>query len=52
MVEELRKLGVGCKVAGVYIGAVGFYDDILLLASTRDGMQLMLHTRPCQEIKK
>ena len=52
MVEELRKLGVGCKVAGVYIGAVGFYNDILLLASTRDGMQLMLHTRPCQEIKK
>ena len=42
----LRRLGVGCKVAGVYMGAVGFCDDILLMAPTRDGMQLMLDT--CQ----
>ena len=46
LLVELRKLGVGCKVAGVYMGAVGFCDDILLLAPTRDGMQLMLDT--CQ----
>ena len=48
LLVELRKLGVGCKVAGVYMGAVGFCDDILLLAPTRDGMQLMLDT--CQAI--
>ena len=46
LLVELRKLGVGCHVAGVYMGAVGFCDDLLLLAPTRDGMQLMLDT--CQ----
>ena len=40
---ELRSLGVGCYVAGLFYGAVGFCDDILLLAPTRDGMQLMLN---------
>ena len=43
---ELRNLGIGCKVAGVYMGAVGFCDDLLLMAPTRDGMQAMLNT--CQ----
>ena len=44
LLVELRKLGVGCKVAGVYMGAMGFCDDLLLLAPTRDGMQVMLDT--------
>ena len=43
---ELSKLCVGCKMAGVYMGVVVFCDDILFLAPTRDGMQLMLDT--CQ----
>ena len=47
LLVELRKLGVGCRVAGVFMGAVGFCDDILLLAPTRDAMQLMLNT--CQQ---
>ena len=38
LLVELRQLGVGCKVAGVYMGAMGFCDDLLLLAPTRDGM--------------
>ena len=46
LLVELRSLGIGCKVAGVYMGAVGFCDDLLLLAPTRDGMQVMLDT--CQ----
>ena len=46
LLVELRTLGVGCRVAGVYMRAVGFCDDLLLLAPTRDGMQLMLDT--CQ----
>ena len=46
LLVELRKLGVWCRVAGVYMGAVGFCDDLLLLALTRDCMQLMLDT--CQ----
>ena len=44
LLQELRSLGVGCYVAGIYYGAVGFCDDILLLAPTRDGMQVMLET--------
>ena len=43
---ELRNLGVGCKVAGVFMGAMGSCDDLLLLAPTRDAMQIMLDT--CQ----
>ena len=41
---ELRALGIGCNVAGTYMGAVGFCDDLLLLPPTRDGMQVMLNT--------
>jgi hypothetical protein len=44
LLQELRSLGVGCYVADMYCGAVGFCDDILLLAPTRDGMQMMLKT--------
>ena len=47
LLVELRKLGVGCRVAGIYMGAMGFCDDIILLAPSRDGMQLMLDT--CQK---
>ena len=46
LLVELRKLGVGCKVAGFYMGAVGFCDDNMLLAPTSDDMQLILDT--CQ----
>ena len=46
LLVELRALGIGCKVAGIYMGAVGFCDDLALLAPTRDGMQIMLDT--CQ----
>ena len=38
----LRKSGVGCYVGGVFAGAVGYADELLLLAPSRDGMQKML----------
>ena len=44
LLQELRGLSVGCHVAGMYCGAVGFCDDILLLSPTRDAMQVMLNT--------
>ena len=44
LLQELRALGIGCHVAGVYMGAVGFCDDLLLLAPTLDAMQMMLNT--------
>ena len=41
---QLRKLGLGCHIQGVYMGVVGFCDDILLMAPTRSAMQAMLDT--------
>ena len=43
---NLRKLGVGCFVAGVFMGAFGYCDDLALLAPSRPAMQLML--RACE----
>ena len=42
LLQDLRRLGVGCHVQGVYMGAVGFCDDILLLAPSRSAMEDML----------
>ena len=44
LLQELRSLGVGCNLVGVFYGAVGFCDDILLLSPTRDAMDIMLAT--------
>ena len=38
----LRKEGVGCNVAGLYVGVVGYADDLLLLAPSREAAQVML----------
>ena len=51
LLQELRALGIGCHVAGIYMGAVGFCDDLLLLAPTLDGMQRMLYTCECFALK-
>ena len=39
---NLRNLGVGCYVGGVFMGAMGYADDLVLLAPSRTAMQLML----------
>ena len=39
---DLRKLGLGCHMGGMWMGAVGFADDILLLAPSRNAMVKML----------
>ena len=41
---ELRAAGVGCHLAGVFVGVVGYADDLLLLAPSRHAAQLMLRT--------
>ena len=41
---ELRRAGVGCHVAGLFVGVVGYADDLLLLAPSRDAAQRMLRT--------
>ena len=47
LLEELRKLGVGCHIGNTFFGAAGFADDVVLLAPSRSAMQLML--KVCQE---
>ena len=44
LIKELRRLGVGCHVGGLYMGVVVYADDVLLLAPTRGAMQRMLDT--------
>ena len=38
----LRESGFGCHIGGVFVGVVGYADDLLLLAPTRDAAQKML----------
>ena len=40
----LREAGVGCHVAGMFMGVVGYADYLLLLAPTREAAQLMRKT--------
>ena len=42
--RQLREAGVGCRLAGVFVGVVGYADDLLLLAPTREAAQHMLKT--------
>ena len=42
LIKELRHLGVGCHVGGMYMGVVVYADDVLLMAPTRGAMQMML----------
>ena len=42
LLKELRHLGVGCHVGGVWVGAAGYADDLILLAPSRTAMVRML----------
>ena len=42
LLETLRMKGLGCHVAGVWVGAAGYADDLFLLAPTRETMSRML----------
>ena len=42
LLKKLRTLGVGCFIAGVFVGATAYADDLLLLSPTRSGMEAML----------
>ena len=42
LIKELRKLGIGAYVAGVFMGASAYADDLVLVAPTRHAMQRML----------
>ena len=42
LIQELRKLGVGAHVGGLFMGVTMYADDLLLTAPTRGAMQQML----------
>ena len=42
LLKELRNQGLGCHVAGIWMGAAGYADDIVLLAPSRVTMARML----------
>ena len=42
LIQELRKLGVGAHVGGMFMGVTMYADDLLLIAPTRGAMQQML----------
>ena len=42
LLEELRARGVGCHIAGVFMGVVAYADDLFLLAPNRTAAQIML----------
>ena len=39
----LRKIGLGAHIAGLFMGAVCFADDVLLIAPSRTSIQRMLY---------
>ena len=43
LLKRLRALGLGAHVAGLFMGAVCYADDVLLIAPTRAAMQRMLY---------
>ena len=42
LLQEMRNLGVGCYVGGVFAGAGSYCDDLVLLAPTRSELQTLM----------
>jgi hypothetical protein len=42
LLQQLRELGVGCHIGGVFYGAALYADDLVLLAPCRSALQEML----------
>ena len=42
LLKELRHMGLGCHMGGMWVGAAGYADDLILLAPSRTAMQHML----------
>jgi hypothetical protein len=47
---ELREAGIGCHIGNIFMGVVGYADDLLLLAPSRDAAQQML--KKCEDFAK
>ena len=44
LLKRLRHMGLGCHMGGMWVGAAGYADDLILLAPSRTAMQQMLKT--------
>ena len=44
LLKQLRQMGLGCHMRGMWVGAAGYADDLILLAPSRTAMQHMLKT--------
>ena len=42
LLKELRRLQLGCHIGGYWYGALGYADDLILLAPNREVLQRML----------
>ena len=42
LLSDLRKLQLGCHIGGWWFGALGYADDLILLAPNREVLQSML----------
>ena len=42
MIKELRQLGVGAHVAGMFMGVACYADDVVLIAPCQQAMQMMI----------
>ena len=42
LLVELRRLQLGCHIGGWWFGALGYADDLILLAPNREVLQSML----------
>ena len=43
----LRASGLGCRIAGMFYGCVGYADDLFLISASRSGLQAMVDI--CQQ---
>ena len=50
LLKLLRQKGLGCHIAGMWFGAVGYADDLALLAPNRESMARMLEV--CESYAK
>lgn len=50
LIEKLRHSGVGCYLGNTFAGALGYADDIILLAPTQFAMRKMLSI--CEEFSR
>ena len=48
LILQLKKLNIGCRVSGMFLGCLLYADDIILLSPSVTGLQELLDT--CYEV--